>query len=66
MAKAGSGYLNTFAAVMGTSTQAANTGFAPSQLLTTGSDPNYLGQCRLELGRLEQRRLNSVGWNSVG
>jgi len=55
-AKAGSGYLNTFVAVMGNSTQNANTGVLPSQMLSSGSEPITWGSVGW----------NSVGWNSVG
>jgi serine protease AprX len=54
--KTGAGYLDVYAAVTGTSTQSANTGVTPSQLLTTGSTPITWGSVGW----------NSVGWNSVG
>ncbi|MBE7435915.1 MAG: S8 family peptidase [Anaerolineales bacterium] len=54
--KAGSGYLNTFAAVMGDTIETANTGIPPSQMLTTGSDPITWGSAGW----------NSAGWNSAG
>ncbi len=50
-AKAGAGYLDVYAAVYGTTTQASNTGIVASQMLSTGSQPITWG---------------SVGWNSVG
>lgn len=37
--RAGAGYLDIYAAVNGTTTTAANTGVAATQLLWTGSDP---------------------------
>ena len=54
--KGGAGYLDIYAAVLGTTTQSANKGLIASQLLTTGSASitwNSVGW-------------NSVGWNSVG
>ena len=63
---AGSGYLNTLSAVMGTSTQTANTGFAPSQMLTTGSDPITWGSVGWNSVGWNSVGWNSVGWNSVG
>jgi serine protease AprX len=64
--KAGSGYLNTMAAVMGTSTQTANTGIAPSQMLTTGNDPITWGSVGWNSVGWNSVGWNSVGWNSVG
>ena len=49
--KSGAGCLDAYAAVQGKSTQSANVGVKPSNLLFTGSTPMVL---------------NSVGWNSVG
>ena len=65
-AKAGSGYLNTFAAVTGTSTQSANTGVAPSAMLTTGSEPITWGSVGWNSVGWNSVGWNSVGWNSVG
>jgi serine protease AprX len=64
--KAGSGYLNTFAAVMDSSTQSANTGIAPSQMLTTGSEPITWGSVGWNSVGWNSVGWNSVGWNSVG
>ncbi len=47
----GAGYLDIYAAVTGTTTESANTGKLPSQLLSTGP---------------EAIDFNSVGWNTVG
>jgi serine protease AprX len=55
-AAAGAGYLDIYAAVNGTTTQTANTGIPPSQLLFTGSTPITWSTVGW----------NSVGWNSVG
>ena len=54
--KSGAGYLDVHAAVRGTSTNSANTGLKPSNLLSTGSTPVTWGSVGW----------NSVGWNSVG
>ena len=66
-AMAGAGVLDIFAALNSTTTESADIGIYPSQLLTTGTDPITFGSvgwnsvgwnsCRLELGRLEQCRL---------
>jgi serine protease AprX len=53
---AGSGYLDVYAAIQGTTQTNANTGLQPSRLLSTGSSP----MTRSTVG------WNSVGWNSVG
>jgi Subtilisin-like serine proteases len=53
---AGSGYLDVYAAVQGTTKTNANSGIQPSKLLYTGSSP----MVRSPVG------WNSVGWNSVG
>ncbi len=65
-AKSGAGYLNTFAAVMATSTQTANTGIAPSQMLTTGSDPITWGSAGWNSAGWNSAGWNSVDWDSVG
>ncbi len=53
-AQAGAGYLDTYAAVYGTTTESANAGLAVSQMLTSGNDP---------VGSTVN--WNSVNWNSV-
>jgi serine protease AprX len=54
--KAGAGTLDVYAAVKGTTTASANTGTTASHLLgQRGLEFGGLEQCRLELGRLEQR-----------
>ena len=50
-AKAGTGTVDIYAAVYGTTTDSANQGITPSQLLSTGEDAIAF---------------DSVGWNSVG
>ena len=63
---AGAGYLDVYAAVNGTSTEAANTGFLPSNLLSTGSDPITWGSVGWNSVGWNSVGWNSVGWNSVG
>ncbi|MDX1409840.1 MAG: S8 family peptidase, partial [Saprospiraceae bacterium] len=55
-AKAGAGTVNAYAAVFGTTTESANQGIIPSQMLTTGDDSIAF----------DSVGWNSVGWNSVG
>lgn len=64
--KSGAGYLDVYAAVRGTSTQSANTGVKPSQLLTTGSHPITWGSVGWNSVGWNSVGWNSVGWNSVG
>ena len=52
--KTGAGYLDVYAAVVGTTTQSANTGVKASNLLTTGTSPVN-----------SSVSWNSVSWNSV-
>jgi serine protease AprX len=63
---AGAGYLDIYAAVKGTTTLSANTGFPASQLLTTGSDPITWGSVGWNSVGWNSVGWNSVGWNSVG
>jgi serine protease AprX len=65
-AKSGAGYLDTYAAVRGTTTQSANTGQRPSQLLSTGSEPITWGSVGWNSVGWNSVGWNSVGWNSVG
>lgn len=58
--KAGAGIVDAYAAVNGTTTQSANTGITPSQLLGTGSAPVNTSMGWNSMG------WNSMGWNSVG
>jgi serine protease AprX len=64
--KAGAGYLDVYAAVKGTTSASANTGFFPSQLLTTGSQPITWGSVGWESVGWESVGWESVGWESVG
>jgi len=64
--QAGAGYLDVYAAVHGTSTQSANTGTLPSQLLTTGSEPISWGSIGWNSIGWNSIGWNSIGWNSIG
>jgi serine protease AprX len=64
--QSGAGYLDAYAAVRGTTTQSANTGVKPSQLLTTGSTPITWGSVGWNSVGWNSVGWNSVGWNSVG
>jgi serine protease AprX len=64
--KAGAGYLDIFAAVNGTTSESANTGLFPSQLLSTGSEPITWGSVGWESVGWESVGWESVGWESVG
>jgi serine protease AprX len=65
-ASAGAGYLNIYNAVYGTTTQSANTSVAPSQLLTTGTNPILWSSVGWNSVGWNSVGWNSVGWNSVG
>ena len=64
--QSGAGYLDVYAAVRGTTTQSANTGIKPSQLLSTGSAPITWGSVGWNSVGWNSVGWNSVGWNSVG
>jgi serine protease AprX len=64
-AKAGAGYLDVYAAVNGTSTQNANTGLLPSQLLYSGSQPVAWNSVSWNSVSWNSVSWNSVSWNSV-
>jgi serine protease AprX len=64
--QSGAGYLDAYAAVRGTTTQTANTGVKPSQLLTTGLSPITWGSVGWNSVGWNSVGWNSVGWNSVG
>lgn len=64
--KAGAGYLDVFAAINGSSTQSANTGTLPSQLLSTGSEPISWGSIGWNSIGWNSIGWNSIGWNSIG
>ncbi|MGZ9221226.1 MAG: S8 family peptidase [Anaerolineales bacterium] len=63
---AGAGYLDVYAAVHGTTTESANAGTLPSQMLSTGSDPITWGSVGWNSAGWNSVGWNSVGWNSVG
>ena len=64
--KAGAGYLDVFAAVKTGTTETANTGTLPSQLLTTGSNPITWGSIGWNSIGWNSIGWNSIGWNSIG
>lgn len=64
--QSGAGYLDVYAAVRGTTTQSANTGIKPSQLLSTGPSPITWGSVGWNSVGWNSVGWNSVGWNSVG
>jgi serine protease AprX len=62
---AGAGYLDIYAAVIGTTTQSANTNLVASQLLWTGSNPVSWGSVNWNSVNWNSVNWNSVNWNSV-
>jgi len=62
---AGTGYLDIYAAVMGATTQAANTGITASHLLWTGAEPVTWGSVDWNSVDWNSVDWNSVDWNSV-
>jgi serine protease AprX len=64
--QAGSGYLDVYAAVKGTTTQSANTGTFASQMLSTGSEPISWGSIGWNSIGWNSIGWNSIGWNSIG
>jgi serine protease AprX len=62
---AGAGYLDIYAAVYGTTTENANTGINPSQLLWTGSQPVVWNSVSWNSVSWNSVSWNSVSWNSV-
>jgi serine protease AprX len=65
-AKAGAGMLDVFAALNSTTTESADVGVMPSQLLTTGTNPVTFGSVGWNSVGWNSVGWNSVGWNSVG
>ncbi len=63
--KAGSGYLDIYAAVHGTSTQTANTGQIASLLLWTGLTPPLWGSHTWDSVNWSSVNWSSVNWSSV-
>jgi subtilisin family serine protease len=66
LAKAGAGTVDAYAAVSGTTTNSANQGIMPSQLLTTGANGIALNSVGWNSVGWNSVGWNSVGWNSVG
>ena len=64
--KAGAGLLDIYAAVNGNTAESANTGFLPSQLLTTGTEPISWGSIGWNSIGWNSIGWNSIGWNSIG
>lgn len=62
---AGAGYLDIYSAVYATTTQTANTGLLPSDLLLTGSDPIAWNSVNWNSVNWNSVNWNSVNWNSV-
>jgi serine protease AprX len=65
-AKAGAGVVNAFTAVNATTTDYANQGIVPSQLLTTGENGVAFDSVGWNSVGWNSVGWNSVGWNSVG
>jgi serine protease AprX len=65
-AKAGAGCVDLYAAVTGTTTNTANTGYKASKLLTTGSEAVTWNSVGWNSVGWNSVGWNSVGWNSVG
>lgn len=63
---AGAGYLDIYAAVYANTTDSANQGLLPSQLLYTGDDPIAWNSVGWNSVGWNSVGWNSVGWNSVG
>jgi serine protease AprX len=65
-AKAGAGLVDAYAAVYGTTTDYANQGIIPSQMLATGDDAVAFDSVGWNSVGWNSVGWNSVGWNSVG
>lgn len=64
--KVGAGYLDIYAAVTSTTTESANTGKLPSQLLSTGTEPITWRSVGWNTVGWNTVGWNTVGWNTVG
>jgi serine protease AprX len=64
-AKAGAGTVNVYAAIMGTTTQSANTNIAASRLLWTGPKPLTWGSVSWDSVSWDSVSWDSVSWDSV-
>jgi len=65
-AKAGTGTVDAYAAVYGSSLDSANSGITPSQMLSTGEDAIVFDSVGWNSVGWNSVGWNSVGWNSVG
>ncbi len=64
-AKAGAGFVDVYAAVSATTTESANMGLAPSQMLLTGDDSIAYDSVNWNSVNWNSVNWNSVNWNSV-
>jgi serine protease AprX len=64
--QSGAGYLDVYAAVMGSTTGSSNQGILPSQLLSTGTDPIAWSSVGWNTVGWNTVGWNTVGWNTVG
>jgi serine protease AprX len=62
---AGAGYLDVYSAVYATTSESANTGLLPSELLFTSSDTVAWGSVNWNSVNWNSVNWNSVNWNSV-
>lgn len=65
-AKAGAGVVDAYAAVYGSSTESANQGITPSQMLATGEDAIAFDSVGWNTVGWNTVGWNTVGWNTVG
>jgi serine protease AprX len=65
-ATAGGGYLDVDAAVNGTTTETANTGTLPSQMLSTGSEAISWDSAGWNTAGWNTAGWNTAGWNTAG
>ena len=65
-AKAGSGTVDAYAAVFGTTTESANRGIIPSQMLSTGEEAIAFDSVGWNTVGWNTVGWNTVGWNTVG
>ena len=63
---AGGGYLDVDAAVNGTTTETANTGILPSQMLSTGSESISWDSAGWNSAGWNTAGWNTAGWNTAG
>ena len=65
-AKAGAGTIDAYAAVNGDTSDSANQGITPSQMLSTGEDAIALDSVGWNTVGWNTVGWNTVGWNTVG